>query len=93
MAGQKGNTNKPINEEALTETISLRFSKKELKQIEEIAEILEIPKTRLIRNLVLTSLDDAKMFNRVGALKGIRKTLDFIERFKNPERYQTLQIN
>lgn len=90
MAGKKGNTNKPIDKEAITETISLRFSKEELKQIEEIAEVLEIPKTRLIRNLALTSLDDAKMFNRIGALKGAKKLLDFKERFLKPEKYKKL---
>ena len=90
MAGQKGNTNKPIDKEALTETISLRFSKSELEEIEKIAKEIDIPKARLIRNLVLTSLDEAKLFNKIGVLKGIKKLIDFKERFLHTENYQTL---
>jgi uncharacterized protein (UPF0216 family) len=90
MAGQKGNTNKPIDKEALTETISLRFSKSELEEIEKIAEEIDIPKTRLIRNLVLSSLDEAKIFNKIGVLKGVKKLIDFKERFLNTQKYQTL---
>ena len=93
MAGQKGNTNKPIDKEALTETISLRFSKKELKEIEEIAIELNMPKTRLIRNLIITSLEDAKKLNKLGVLKGVKKLIDFKERFNNPEKYKTLSID
>ncbi len=93
MAGQKGNTNKPIDAEVLTESISLRFSKSELEEITKIAEIVDIPKTRFIRNLVLSSLDDAKFFNKIGALKGVKKLKDFKERFLNPEKYQTLAID
>lgn len=84
---------KTIDKEPLTETISIRFTKKELEDIEKIANNIGIAKTRLVRNLVLASLDDAKMFNRIGALKGIIKTIDFIERFKNPERYKTLAFD
>jgi len=90
MAGQKGNTNKPIDKEALTETISLRFSKSELEEIEKIAEEIDIPKTRLIRNLVLSSLDEAKIFNKIGVLKGVKKLIDFKERFLHTENYKTL---
>lgn len=92
MAGQKGNTNKPIDKEPLTETISIRFTKKELEEIEKIADSIGIAKTRLVRNLVLSSLEDAKFFNSIGALKGARKLLDFKERLMNPKNYQELKI-
>ena len=93
MAGQKGNTNKPIDKEPLTETLCLRFSKEEIKEIEEIAEQLEMPKTRLIRNLTLSGLDDAKLLNKLGVLKGAKKLIDFKERFTNYKKYQTLSID
>jgi len=93
MAGQKGKTNKPIDKEALTETISLRFSKSELEEIAKIAKEIDIPKTRLIRNLVLSSLDEAKLFNKIGVLKGVKKLIDFKERFLHTENYQTLQVD
>lgn len=93
MAGQKGNTNKPIDKEPLTETLCLRFSKEEIKEIKEIAAQLEMPKTRLIRNLTLSSLEDAKLLNKLGILKGAKKLLDFKERFSNYKKYQTISIN
>lgn len=92
MAGKKGNTNKPIDKEALTETISIRLSKEELYEITKISEELEIPKTRLIRNLTLSGLDDAKILNKIGALKGAKKLKDFKARFTNAERYQNFSM-
>jgi len=84
---------KTIDKEALTETISIRFTKEELKEIEKIANNIGIAKTRLVRNLALSSLDEAKILNKIGALKGAQKLLDFKERLLNPEKYQSLQIN
>lgn len=82
---------KTIDEEALTENITLRFTKKELQEIENIAKDLKITKTRFMRNLLLASLSDAKIFHKLGILKGAEKLIDFKERFSNPERYKTLQ--
>ena len=76
---------KTIDKEPLTETISIRFTKKELEDIEKIANNIGIAKTRLVRNLVLSSLDEAKFFNNIGALKGAKKLLDFKERLMNPK--------
>lgn len=84
---------KTIDKEALTETISLRFTKEEMEEIEKIAEELDMPKTRFMRNLVLTSLDDARVFHKMGILKGAKKFIDFKERFTNPEKYKTLELN
>lgn len=50
-----------IDEEAITETISIRFTKKELEEIEKIAKDIDLPKTRLIRNLILSNLDKVKI--------------------------------
>ena len=86
MAGQKGNTNKPINKEPLTETLCIRFSKNELKEIEEIAKQIEISKTTLIRNMALSGLEDAKILNKIGALKGAKKLIDFKERLFNSKK-------
>jgi len=71
---------KSIDKEALSETISLRFSKEELQDIEKIANELDMPKTRFMRNLVLSSLDDAKFLNKIGILKGAKKLNDFKEK-------------
>ena len=84
---------KTIDKEALTETISLRLTKQELEEISIIANDLDMPKTRLMRNLVLTSLEDAKALNKIGALKGAKKLLDFKERFLNSSNYQELPIS
>ena len=92
MAGQKGNTNKPIDKEARNINITIRLSEKEIQEIEEIAKELNMPKTRLIRNLALAGLDDAKIVKKLGILKGVKKFIDFKERLKNPEKYQTLEV-
>lgn len=91
MAGQKGNTNKPIDEDILDIQINLRFSKKEIEEIEKIAKELELPKTRLIRNLTLAGLADAKTLNKIGILKGAKKVLDFKDRFLNPNKYPSFE--
>lgn len=74
---------KTIDKEALTETISLRFSKEEMQEIEKIAKDLNMPKTRFLRNLALTSLDDAKVLHNMGILKGATKLKEFKEKFSN----------
>jgi len=84
---------KTIDKEALTETISIRLTKQELKEISEIANEIDMPKTRFIRNLTLAGLDEAKILNKLGALKGAKKLLDFKERFINYQKYQTLAID
>lgn len=84
---------KTIDEEKLTETISLRFSKSEIKEIEKIANDINISKTRFMRNLVLTSLDTAKVYHKIGILKGAKKIIDFKERFNNPDKFKNLQID
>jgi len=93
MAGIKGKTNKPLDEEVRNHNITIRLSKKELEKIEKIAKDLDMPKTRLIRNLTLSTLDEVNFMNKIGMLKGIKNILDFKERFLNPEKYRTLEIN
>ena len=82
---------KTIDEHPRNTNITIRFTDEEIEEIEKIAKDMDIPKTRLIRNLVLTSLNDAKVLNKIGVLKGVKKFIDFKERFKHPEKYQTLQ--
>ena len=82
---------KPEAGEARKNLVTIKLTDQELNEINKIAEEMEIPRTRLIRNLVLTSLQDAKFLNKIGALKGAKLLTDFKERFFNPERYQTLQ--
>lgn len=84
---------KTIDKETLTETISLRFTKKELEEIEEIAKDMNMPKTRLMRNLLLTSLEEASFLNKIGILKGAKKFLDFKERLQNSNKYKTLAFD
>lgn len=72
---------KTIDNEALTETISIRFTKKELEEISKIAENINISKTRFIRNVFLVGFDDAKAFNKLGLLKGMKRLIDFKPKF------------
>ncbi len=86
MAGRK-----PIDKEAITETISIRLSKSEMKRFEELAKVVDLPKTRLMRNVLLTGLEEAEILNKIGALKGAKKLLDFKERFLNTEKYKAFK--
>lgn len=83
---------KTIDKEPLTETISIRFTKSELEEIEKIADKLNLPKTRLIRNMALSGLEEARFLNNIGALKGAQKLLDFKDRLMNPKNYQELEL-
>ena len=80
-----------IDKEPIKNNLTIRFSDRELREIEELAKKLDMPKTRFIRNLTLSGLEDAKALDKVGILKGAQKLIDFKERLLNPEKFQTLQ--
>ncbi len=84
---------KPEAGEARKNLVTIKLTDQELNEINKIAEKIQIPRTRLIRNLVLTSLEDAKFLNKIGILKGAKFLTDFKERFFNPEKYQSLKID
>lgn len=90
MAGRKGTTNKPVDQEARNINVTIRFSQTEIQEIEKIANDLDVPKTRLIRNLALIGLDNVRILSNTGVLKGAKKFIDFKERLLNPKNYQTL---
>jgi len=93
---QKGNEmakgRKTIDKEPIKNNLTIRFSDTELEEIEKIAKSLDMPKTRFIRNLTISGLEDAKILNKIGALKGAKKLLDFKARLNYPERYKNLQV-
>jgi len=75
----------PLDNVVREERLFLKVSKEEAREIEELAEYLEIPKSTFVRNLTLTALDEAKILKKLGLLglgKGIRKTSEALERFK-----------
>ena len=84
---------KTIDKEPINNNLTIRFSDRELAEIEELAKELNMPKTRFIRNLTLAGLSDAKALNKIGALKGAKKLLDFKERLINSSKYQELALN
>jgi predicted DNA-binding protein len=45
----------------------VRFNKEEMERIDKIAKKLNMPKSRLIRNLTLAGLEDAELLNKLGA--------------------------
>jgi len=81
---------KPEAEETRRNLVTVKFTNNELKEIDEIAKILDIPRTTLIRNITLTGLEEAKILNKLGVLKGAKKLLDFQKRFLNSEKYPNL---
>ena len=88
-----GRGRKTIDKEPISETISIRLTKTEMRELEEIAKELDMPKTRFMRNVLLAGLEDAKTLNKIGALKGAKKLLDFKKRFINSSNYQELPIS
>ena len=74
---------KTIDNEPIRNNLTIRFSDKELAEIEKIAKELDIPKTRFIRNLTLSGLEDAKALNKIGVLKGAKKLIDFKEKLSS----------
>jgi len=88
-----GKGRKTIDKEPINNNLTIRFSDRELAEIEELAKNLDMPKTRFIRNLTLAGLEDAKTLNKIGVLKGAKKLLDFKERLFNSKNYQTLAID
>ena len=83
---------KPEAGEARNNIVTIKFTDKELEEINKISEKIEIPRTRFIRNLILASLEDARFLNKIGALKGVKFLADFKERYFNPEKYKTLKL-
>ena len=62
--------------------LRIRVSKTELRNIQELAKSVEIPTATFSRNLLLSSLDDAMIYQKIGILKGAKKLIDFKEALK-----------
>jgi len=74
--------------------IEIKLSKEEKKKIQDLAKYLEIPPATLVRNLVLSSYDDAIIFKKLGLLKGIKELKKFTEQYsialnQNPKGFAT----
>ena len=50
----------------------VRFNKEEMERIEKIAKKLNMPKSRVIRNLTLAGLEDAELLNKIGAFEIVK---------------------
>jgi len=50
----------------------VRFSKEEMERIEKVAKKLNMPKSKVIRNLVLVGLEDAELFAKLGFFDAIK---------------------
>ncbi len=56
----KGGRKSEIEGEPRIYTVSTKLSEKEVKQLQEIAEYLKIPKMTLIRNMLLNQIKSQK---------------------------------
>lgn len=52
--------------------ITIRVSEEEYQRIEKVAKKLNLPTSRLIRNLTLTGLEDAELFAKLGFFDAIK---------------------
>jgi hypothetical protein len=76
---------KPKDGKTRETVVSFKLADDEIKRINDLADFLDIPKTALIRNLVLSSLEDAEGLKKLGILsiaKSIKKTSEFLTTFK-----------
>ena len=82
MAKYKYKTNKPIEYEPLNKKITVRITMKEYKEIEKIAKSLDIPVARMIRNIAIAGIREAKTMHKIKLLKGAKQLKDFEKAFK-----------
>ena len=76
---------KPIDGVTRETKLFTKLSTNEAKEIEELANYLDIPKSVFMRNLVLVALDDTKLLKKLGILglaKGIKKTSEAVSKLK-----------
>ena len=52
--------------------ITIRVSEEEYERIEKVAKKLNMPISRIIRNLTLIGLEDAELLNKIGAFDLIK---------------------
>lgn len=79
-----------------TKLIHAKISEADDKRIEELADYLQIPKMTLIRNLLLSGLDDAETLKKTGILavaKGVKKTSEFLNQFKTIKESKSIKNN
>jgi len=83
---------KPKDGKVRETVVSFKLSEDEVKEINNLAEFLDMPKTVLVRNLVLSSLEDTKIMKKTGVLslaKGIKKTSEFLTTFQGIKEKNT----
>jgi hypothetical protein len=76
---------KTIDEEKRDINVTIRFTATEIKEFEKLGKEINVPKTRLIRNLALSQLDDIKIMKKVGIwtiAQGVLSTSEWIKAFK-----------
>ena len=82
---------KPEAGETRNNLVTVKFTDKEIEEIDKISRETDIPRTTLIRNMALSGLDEAKLLHKIGALKGAKKLLDFKERLFNSNKYPSFE--
>ena len=77
---------KPKDSKFRTAPVNLKLADDELEKITDLANYLDIPKTVLMRNFILSGLEEAELFKKTGILeiaKGVIKTSEFIKKYKD----------
>jgi len=71
----------PIDEEPAMFNLTVRFTKKELDELKEVADKVGISKARLVKLLALTHLEETRNLAKSGNLIGIKKLSEFKDIF------------
>jgi len=85
----------PIDKVVRETPLFIKVSENEAKQIEELAKYLDIPKSVFLRNLALSSLEDAQILKKIGLLKiakGIKKTSQALKELREIKNQITPEL-
>ena len=73
--------------------LKIRLSEDELKELEALANYLELPISTCVRNLVMYAKEDAAFFKKIGFFKGIKKVSEWFNIDIKPKDERTIQTN
>ncbi|MBU4058445.1 hypothetical protein KKC95_02940, partial [bacterium] len=83
---------RPKKEDKRDIEIRFRVSKEENERIEELAEKMQINKSRLIRNIVLGDIGEIEMLSNIGVVPIVQNAMAFYEKnFKGTDYWDKIK--
>lgn len=83
---------RPVVENKRDIEIRFRVTEEENARIEQLAERMQINKSRMIRNIVLGDIGDYEMLANIGVLPIVQKAMSFYDKnFKQNDYWEKMQ--